>query len=67
MITELPPVPTLGAIAEALGVSQQEVARVIREQSIEPVARAGIARVFSLDAVEEIRRAIQGVGKEAAP
>lgn len=59
MITKLPPVPTIGAIAEVLGATQQEVDRVIREQNIRPVARAGTTRVFSLEAVERIRRGLQ--------
>lgn len=66
MITNLPPLPTIGAIAESLDATEQEVGRIIREQNIRPVARAGLARVFSLEAVEEIRREIQGDGRRVS-
>jgi len=64
MIANLPKIPTIGAIADLLAVSQQEVDRVIRERGIQPIARAGTARVFSLSAVEEIRREIMNANEE---
>ena len=56
MTGNLPTLPTIGAIAERFGVTEREVDRAIRARSIKPVARAGIARVFSLEAVEQIRQ-----------
>lgn len=64
MIANLPQIPTIGAIADFLAVSQQEVDRVIRERRIQPVARAGMARVFSLSAVQEISREITNANEE---
>jgi len=66
MTGNLPSLPTIGAIAESVGASDREVDQVIRRLSIKPVARAGIARVFSLEAVDRIRREISGE-PEATP
>ena len=66
MIARLPAVPTIGAIAESLDATQQEVERIIREQNIRPVARAGHARVFSLEAVEQVRRELVSGDEGAA-
>ena len=63
MTGNLPPLPTIGAIADSVGATDREVDQVIRRLSIKPVARAGIARVFSLDSVERIRREISGEGE----
>jgi hypothetical protein len=60
----LPTLPTIGAIAEDSGASIRDVERVIQTLGIKPVARAGIARVFSLDAVQAIRREITANRKE---
>ena len=66
MITDLPALPTIGAIAETSGATQQQVDRVIRKLGIQPVARAGLVRVFSLEAVEQIRRQLNGSMEVAA-
>ncbi len=58
MKSSLPPLPTVGAIAKRLGVPANQVDRIVRDLSIAPVARAGNARVFSLDAGEVIRKEI---------
>ena len=64
MIADLPALPTIGTIAEDCGATQQKVGRVIRELGIQPVARAGMARVFSLEAVERIRNALKSDSTE---
>jgi len=56
MVNSLPALPTIGAIAERCGVPPEVVERKIRELRLKPVARAGIARVFSLDVAERICR-----------
>jgi len=65
MTGNLPALPTIGAIAERFGVTERDVDRAIRALAIKPVARAGIARVFSLETVEEVRRELQRDGKAA--
>jgi hypothetical protein len=60
MVKDLPSVPTIGAIAKTVGASERAIDRTIRALGITPVARAGLARVFSLEAVERIRREIEG-------
>ena len=67
MTGDLPPLPTIGAIAEGIdGARVEDVERAIRTLGIKPVARAGIARVFSLEAVEQIRREIEASAEAPA-
>ena len=56
MTKDLPPLPTVGGIAEHLSAPCETVGRIIRQKRIAPVARAGNANVYSLAAVEQIRQ-----------
>jgi len=59
MTKDLPPLPTIGGIAEHLGAPPETVGKIIRQKHISPIARAGNAKVYSLDAVERIRRELK--------
>ncbi len=50
----LHPLPTVGTIAQRLGEPIHRVAYVIETRGIEPIGRAGHARVFTEAAVERI-------------
>lgn len=47
-------VPTVGVIAQRLGVPIHRVAYIIRARGIAPVGRAGNARTFAEEQVEQI-------------
>ena len=64
MIGNLPYLPTIGTIAEATNATPEEVSRTIRVLGIHPVARAGMAKVYSLDAVARIQTALCSDGEE---
>jgi hypothetical protein len=55
------PMPTVGIIAQRLGRPTHQVEYVIRTRHIEPIGRAGIARVFSDEAVERIGSEIRRI------
>lgn len=52
---------TVGSIAKRLGVELHRVEYLIDAREIEPVGRAGIARVFDDAAVERIESELQRI------
>ncbi|HEV3166545.1 MAG TPA: hypothetical protein VGZ22_21150 [Isosphaeraceae bacterium] len=52
---------TVGEIARRTGSSIHKIAYVIRSRKIEPVGRAGIARVYSEGDVERIAAELAGI------
>jgi len=51
---------TIGEIAHRLGWPVHRVDYFLRSRRIEPVARAGILRIFSDDVIERLRDAHRG-------
>jgi hypothetical protein len=60
------PLPTVGVIADRIGEAVHRIEYVIRSRGIEPLGRAGNARVFSEQAVERIAAELRRIG-EARP
>jgi DNA-binding transcriptional MerR regulator len=59
MSPQPPPLPTLGVIAQAAGVSLHRVRYLIDSRGITPTGRAGNAREFSAADVDRILRELQ--------
>lgn len=58
---------TLGELARRLNVQANRLDYAIRRYGIEPVARAGILRLFSEDQIEQIASAIRRCASRPAP
>jgi hypothetical protein len=56
--------PTVGVIAERLGQPVHRIEYVIRSRNIEPVGRAGNARVFSEADVEHIASELERIASD---
>jgi DNA-binding transcriptional MerR regulator len=62
---ESPPiVPTVGSIAERLGVPVHRIRYVIESRRIEPTGRAGNARIFTDSDVERIASELKRIERE---
>ena len=56
MVRDVSSLMTLGELARKLGEPMHRVQHVVRTRSyIRPVGRAGILRLFSFDALEQVR------------
>ena len=64
MNVSLPVVPTVGEIARRLGEPLHRIEYVIRAREVQPVSRAGNARVFSDADVEYIRGELRRIDDE---
>jgi DNA-binding transcriptional MerR regulator len=53
--------PTIGHIAQQLGVPIHRVQYIIKSRNIQPVSIAGQARIFSTEAIRQISAALAGV------
>ncbi len=54
---------TVGLIANHLGVEQHQILYLIKTRGIQPIGRAGSARVFSDNSVKQLSRELVRVGK----
>ena len=62
--TAVPAALTVGEISRQLDEPFHRVVYVIRSRGIQPVARAGVARVFSESAVQFIRGELRRIDEE---
>ena len=66
-MAESPPiVPTVGSIADRLGVPIHRIRYIIESRRIEPSGRAGNARVFTAADVDQIARELRRIAREKA-
>ncbi len=64
MSAAIPLANTVGVIAQRLGEPLHRVAYVIRSRNLQPVARAGNARVFDEAGVNFIRSELRRIDEE---
>ena len=57
---------TLGSLARELGEPEHRVDHVIRSRNIEPVERAGILRIFNVDALNRVRAELDAINRAHA-
>lgn len=69
MLNNYPSALTTGEIARRVGQPKHVVEYLIRSREIQPISRAGIARVFGEDALAQIQSELQRVAEQrrAAP
>ncbi|MFH1265790.1 MAG: hypothetical protein ABIK89_08675 [Planctomycetota bacterium] len=60
----LHPLPTVGTIAQRLGEPVHRVTYVIETRGIEPIGKAGHARVFTEAAVDRIASELRRIDEE---
>jgi len=60
----IPPVQTVGSIAEQLGVPVHRIRYVIESRRIEPSGRAGNARIFTDADVERIASELRRIERD---
>ena len=64
---DAPKLITVGVIAEALGTSVERVTRVLRSrQYIRPAAYAGHVRLFTSDAIAQVRHELNAIDARRA-
>lgn len=63
-MSSFPQLPTVGVIAERLGVSPHRVEYVLRTRAITPAGWAGHAHVYDEAAVTRIKSELDRIGRE---
>ncbi len=63
-VTQAPPLPTVGEIAQRLGVPVHRVVYVIESRDIRPAGLAGRARVFSKADIDHIASELRRIDEE---
>ena len=57
----MPKLITVGRLAELLGVPIHRIEYILRSRNIQPCARAGILRLFDLNAKYAVQRTLQSI------